>query len=47
MRVFLKISKLGITQMTLEEDSAPSGTRTHTVAILSRLPLPLGYGGPA
>ena len=27
------------------EDSAPSGTRTHTVTILSRLPLPLGYRG--
>ena len=24
---------------------APSGTRTHTGTILSRLPLPLGYGG--
>ena len=24
---------------------APDGTRTHTVTILSRLPLPLGYGG--
>jgi hypothetical protein len=25
--------------------STPGGTRTHTGAILSRLPLPLGYGG--
>ena len=24
---------------------ASSGTRTHTLTILSRLPLPLGYGG--
>lgn len=24
---------------------APSGFRTHTEPILSRLPLPLGYGG--
>ncbi len=26
---------------------APTGTRTQTEAILSRLPLPLGYGGVA
>lgn len=26
-------------------ESAPDGTRTHTGAGLSRLPLPLGYGG--
>ncbi len=28
-----------------EKRSAPAGTRTQTEAILSRLPLPLGYGG--
>jgi hypothetical protein len=28
-----------------DKPGAPSGTRTHTVTILSRLPLPLGYRG--
>lgn len=28
-----------------DHESAPGGTRTRTTAILSRLPLPLGYGG--
>lgn len=32
---------------TTEDRGAPAGTRTQTEAILSRLPLPLGYGGHA
>lgn len=31
--------------MILGPDGTPSGTRTHTGAILSRLSLPLDYGG--
>ena len=36
---------LGERNATLTDRRAPGGTRTHTEAILSRLPLPLGYGG--